>query len=137
MPPSIYQMRRGSFLNAVYLGPESNAEEIHALIDWKKKELADGGCAVAYIGDEEELLKKTAQAIADGKIVGWFQGRMEWGPRALGNRSILADPRDAGIKDVLNAKIKRRESFGPIALSILRDAAAECVETDDDVARVR
>jgi carbamoyltransferase len=67
------------------------------------------------------------------KIVGWFQGRTEWGPRALGNRSILADPRNAGIKDVLNAKIKRRESFGPFALSILREAAVEWFETDDDV----
>lgn len=116
-----------------YLGPESNEEEIHALIDWKKKEITDSGCTVAYIGDEEELLKRVAQAIADGKIVGWFQGRMEWGPRALGNRSILADPRKAEIKDVLNDKIKRRESFRPCAPSILREAVAEWFETDDDV----
>jgi carbamoyltransferase len=116
-----------------YLGPESNEEEIHALIDWKKKELADAGCTIAYIGDEEELLKKTAQAIDDGKIVGWFQGRMEWGPRALGNRSILADPRNAAIKDVLNEKIKRRESFRPFAPSILREEVGEWFETDDDV----
>jgi len=115
------------------LGPEASEEEIPALIDWKKKQIADGGCTVSYVGDEEELLKKTAQAIADGKIVGWFQGRMEWGPRALGNRSILADPRNAGIKDVLNAKIKRRESFRPFAPSILREAVAEWFETDDDV----
>src|SRR6266568_2317537 len=120
-------------LISAYLGPESNEEEIHALIDWKKKEIADSRCTIAYIGDDEELLKKTAQAIADGKIVGWFQGRMEWGPRALGNRSILADPRNAGIKDVLNAKIKRRESFRPFAPSILREAVAEWFETDDDV----
>src|SRR2546428_222154 len=112
---------------------QATEEEIAALIDWKRKEIADAGCTVSYIGDEDELSKKTAQAIADGKIVGWFQGRMEWGPRALGNRSILADPRNAGIKDVLNAKIKRRESFGPFALSILREAAAEWFETDDDV----
>src|SRR5204862_4598640 len=73
------------------------------------------------------------RAIADGKMVGWFQGRMEWGPRALGNRSVLADPRNAGIKDILNAKIKRRESFRPFAPSILREAVAEWFETDDDV----
>ena len=120
-------------LISAYLGPESSQEEIHALIDWKKKEIADSGCTVSYIGDEEELSKRTAQAIADGKIVGWFQGRMEWGPRALGNRSILADPRNAGIKDVLNAKIKRRESFRPFAPSILRESVAEWFETDDDV----
>src|SRR4029077_1773407 len=100
-------------LMSAYLGPDSSEEEIHALIDWKKKEIADAGCTIAYVGDEEELLKRTAQTIADGKIVGWFQGRMEWGPRALGNRSILADPRKAAIKDVLNEKIKRRESFRP------------------------
>ena len=80
-------------LLSAYLGPDSSEEEIHALLDWKKKEIADAGCTVSYIGDEEELSKKTAQSIADGKVVGWFQGRMEWGPRALGNRSILADPR--------------------------------------------
>jgi carbamoyltransferase len=103
------------------------------LIDWKTKEIADASCTVMLINDEEELVKKTARAIADGKIVGWFQGRMEWGPRALGNRSVLADPRNAGIKDILNAKIKRRESFRPFALSILREAVAEWFETDDDV----
>ena len=116
-----------------YLGPESNEEEIHALIDWKKKEISDASCAVTLIADEEDLLSKTAKAIADGKIVGWFQARMEWGPCALGNRSILADPRNTGVKDVLNAKIKRRESFRPFAPSILREAVAEWFETDDDV----
>jgi carbamoyltransferase len=118
---------------SAYLGPRATEEEIHALIDWKKKELADAGCTISYVGDEEDLLKQTAKRIADGKIVGWFQGRTEWGPRALGNRSILADPRKAEIKDVLNAKIKRRESFRPFATSILREEAAEWFETDDDV----
>jgi carbamoyltransferase len=122
-----------SKLDTAYLGPDSSEEEIHALIDWKKKEIADAGCTISYIGDEEELAKRTAQAIADEKIVGWFHGRMEWGPRALGNRSILADPRKAEIKDVLNAKIKRRESFRPFAPAILREEVAEWFETDDDV----
>ena len=129
----IYDLRSEHALISAYLGPEATEEEIAALIDWKRKEIADAGCTISYIGDEDELSKKTAHAIADGKIVGWFQGRMEWGPRPLGNRSILADPRNAGIKDVLNAKIKRRESFGPFALSILREAVAEWFETDDDV----
>jgi len=80
-----------------------------------------------------ELCQHTAQAIAEGKVVGWFQGRMEWGPRALGNRSILCDPRRADMKDILNQKIKRRESFRPFAPSILREAVAEWFETDDDV----
>src|SRR6059058_3198568 len=129
----IYDLRSEHGLISAYLGPEATEEEIAALIDWKRKEIADAGCTISYIGNEDELSKKTAQAIADGKIVGWFQGRMEWGPRPLGNRSILADPRNAGIKDVLNAKIKRRESFRPFAPSILRESVAEWFETDDDV----
>ena len=133
LPSSNYDLRSKRSLITAYLGPEATAEEIHALIDWKKREIAEAGCTVALIADEEELVSKTAKAIADGKIVGWFQGRMEWGPRALGNRSILADPRNAGIKDVLNAKIKRRESFRPFAPSILRESVAEWFETDDDV----
>jgi carbamoyltransferase len=120
-------------LTSAYLGPESTPEEIHALIDWKKKEILGAGCTILFIADEEELVRQTAQAIADGKVVGWFQGRMEWGPRALGNRSILADPRRADMKDILNAKIKRRESFRPFAPSILREEVGEWFEQDDDV----
>jgi carbamoyltransferase len=108
-------------------------EEIHALLDWKKKEIEKAGCTILYVADEGELVRQTAQAIADGKVVGWFQGRMEWGPRALGNRSILADPRRADMKDILNAKIKRRESFRPFAPSVLREAVSEWFEQDDDV----
>jgi carbamoyltransferase len=74
-----------------------------------------------------------AQHIADGDVVGWFQGRMEWGPRALGNRSILCDPRRADMQQVLNLKIKRRESFRPFAPSILREQVAEWFEQDHDV----
>ena len=82
---------------------------------------------------EGDLCLRTAKAIADGKVVGWFQGRMEWGPRALGNRSILCDPRRADMKNILNLKIKRRESFRPFAPSILREAVGEWFETVDDV----
>ena len=88
---------------------------------------------VARIDDDAELCERTARAITDGLVVGWFQGRMEWGPRALGNRSILGDPRRADMKDILNAKIKRRESFRPFAPSILREAVGEWFEQDDDV----
>ena len=70
-------------------------------------------------------MKKTAQLIADGNVVGWYQGKMEWGPRALGNRSILADPRKADMKDILNAKIKHRESFRPFAPSILEEYTSD------------
>jgi len=74
-----------------------------------------------------------AAAITRGDVVGWFQGRMEWGPRALGNRSILGDPRRADMKDILNLKIKRRESFRPFAPSVLREAVPEWFELDGDV----
>jgi carbamoyltransferase len=70
----------------------------------------------------------TAQAIASGKVVGWFQGRMEWGARALGNRSILADPRNPEMRDILNARIKRRETFRPFAPSILEEAVGDYFE---------
>ena len=132
-PTSIYDLRSRRRLETAYLGPESTEEEFHALLDWKKREISVAGCTLAYIGVEEELLRRTAQAIVDGKVVGWFQGRMEWGPRALGNRSILADPRRADMKEILNAKIKRRESFRPFAPSILREAVSEWFEQDDDV----
>jgi carbamoyltransferase len=75
-----------------------------------------------------ELTKAAAEAIADGKIVGWFQGRMEFGPRALGNRSIVVDPRRSEMKDVLNARIKKREPFRPFAPSILEERIGEYFE---------
>jgi carbamoyltransferase len=120
-------------LESAYLGPESTDQELHALLDWKKKEIALAPATISYIGVEEELLQRMAQAIVDGKTVAWFQGRMEWGPRALGHRSILADPRRADMKEILNAKIKRRESFRPFAASILREAVSEWFEQEDDV----
>ena len=76
------------------------------------------------------MLQQTATLITEGKIVGWYQGKMEWGPRALGNRSILADPRDGKMKDILNEKIKHRESFRPFAPSVLEEHAADYFELD-------
>jgi carbamoyltransferase len=120
-------------LVSAYLGPDATDQEIHALLDWRKNEIIYADCVLSFEGVEEDLTRRTAEAIANGKVVGWFQGRMEWGPRALGNRSILADPRRADMKDILNAKIKRRESFRPFAPSILREAVSDWFETDDDV----
>ena len=79
---------------------------------------------------EPDLLRRVARDLADGKIVGWFQGRFEMGPRALGNRSILADPRRPDIRDQLNAKVKKREPFRPFAPAVLLDRAAEFFEVD-------
>jgi carbamoyltransferase len=90
-------------------------------------------CEISTVEDEVSLCKIIARAIADGLVVGWFQGRMEWGPRALGNRSILCDPRRRDMKDILNLKIKRRESFRPFAPSVLREKVHDWFEQDDDV----
>jgi carbamoyltransferase len=106
---------------------------IDRLIADYKSEIAAADCLIEAVADESELCRLTASAIADGKVVGWFQGRMEWGPRALGNRSILGDPRRADMKEILNATIKRRESFRPFAPSVLNDHVSEWFEEDDQV----
>ena len=120
-------------MDHAYWGPQFSDDEIGALLKKKDAELAAQGCVVTQIPAVDALCARTAQAIADGKVVGWFQGRMEWGPRALGNRSIMCDPRRADMKDILNLKIKRRESFRPFAPSILREHVAAWFEVDDDV----
>jgi carbamoyltransferase len=119
-------------LNAPYLGPESTEQEIHALLDWRKNQVGDAGCGITYLGTEEELLRWTAQAIDGGKVVAWFQGRMEWGPHSLGNRSILADPRRANMKEILDSKIKTRASI-PAGAAILRESLSEWFEQEDDL----
>jgi carbamoyltransferase len=124
---------RGFVMDHAYWGPHFTDEECGALLERHASGLAAQRCAVSRFADEARLCETTAQAIADGKVVGWFQGRMEWGPRALGNRSILGDPRRADMKDILNLKIKRRESFRPFAPSILREAVSDWFEQDDDV----
>ncbi len=120
-------------LFSAYSGPEFSDTEIGRLLDARAPEIDAAECEVTRITDEKKLFSRTSAAIAAGLVVGWFQGRMEWGPRALGNRSILGDPRRADMKEILNAKIKRRESFRPFAPSILREAVAEWFEQDDDV----
>jgi len=89
-----------------------------------------GEIKVETLADLERLTDETAAAIADGAVVGWYQGRSEWGPRALGNRSIVGDPRRADMKDILNLKIKRRESFRPFAPSILEERTGEWFTLD-------
>jgi carbamoyltransferase len=116
-----------------YWGPAFDDRTIQNLLSERTPQLEASNCVTERIGDDEALCKRTARAIADGAVVGWFQGRMEWGPRALGNRSIVCDPRRKDMKEILNLKIKRRESFRPFAPSVLRDAVAAWFETDDDV----
>ncbi len=107
--PRRFQMRH------TYFGPEFNMAQI-------KKTLTQEKLHYEELGDEE-IVTRAAQALADGKIVGWFQGQMEFGPRALGNRSLLADPRRAEMKAILNERIKHREEFRPFAPSVLEEEA--------------
>ncbi|MCS7312471.1 MAG: carbamoyltransferase [Acidobacteria bacterium] len=111
---------RSFVMNHAYWGPEFSEAAIRQAIDKR----ADGGLRIAEL-PEDELVRKTAQRIAEGKVVGWFQGRMEWGPRALGNRSIVVDPRRPEMKDVLNRRVKHREPFRPFAPSILEECTGE------------
>lgn len=125
--------RRPFVMDHAYFGPEYSREQIASLLAEHREELDATRFSVTEVGDENALCAEVAAAISEGLVIGWFQGRMEWGPRALGNRSILGDPRRADMKDILNLKIKRRESFRPFAPSVLREAAGEWFEIDDDV----
>lgn len=103
-----------------YTGTHFSSPEIEAALN-------SAGLAYTTL-NEEQLTEEVAQRIADGDVVGWFQGRMEWGPRALGNRSILADPRRAEMRDTLNSRIKHREPFRPFAPSLLETGMARFFE---------
>jgi carbamoyltransferase len=124
---------RSFVMDHAYWGPSFAQQEIAELLAAARPRIEGSRCSVEQITDEGQLCRRTAAAIADGRVVGWFQGRMEWGPRALGNRSIVCDPRRADMKAILNAKIKRRESFRPFAPSVLDDAVSEWFEEDDAV----
>jgi carbamoyltransferase len=125
--------RRAAPHHHAYWGPRFSDDTIAQLLRDRADELRGEGCTARAEGSEAQLARGTAEAIARGEVVGWFQGRMEWGPRALGNRSILGDPRRVDMKDILNLKIKRRESFRPFAPSVLHEAVADWFETDGDV----
>ena len=127
------QQPRSFVMDHAYWGPEYSPGEIDKAVFARRADLDDAHCVLHRVKEERELCRRTAEQIAAGNVVGWFQGRMEWGPRALGNRSIVCDPRRADMKNILNEKIKRRESFRPFAPSVLRDAVGEWFETDYDV----
>jgi carbamoyltransferase len=111
-------------MKGAFLGPEYSQAEI-------EKRMAGAGAKFSTVG-EVELLERTCEALEAGHAVGWFQGRMEFGPRALGARSILGDPRNPQMQKNLNLKIKYRESFRPFAPSVLREDAADYFELDID-----
>jgi len=116
----ILKQKRGLATECAYTGPEFTNAEIRDELE--RSELTFENYT------NEDLTKRAAQDIADGLVVGWFQGRMEFGPRALGNRSILVDPRRAQMKDILNERIKKREPFRPFAPSILEEHTGEYFE---------
>ena len=107
-----------------YLGPEYSQQEV-------VKRLTNAGAVFTELS-EAELVVRTATAIADGRSIGWHQGRMEFGPRALGSRSILADPRSPTVQKRLNLQVKKRESFRPFAPSVLREDVGEWFELSTD-----
>ena len=111
-------------MNGSYLGPEFSDEEI-------EKELYACGAVYLKLSDNE-LIEKVALALEDEKAIGWMQGRMEFGPRALGGRSIIADPRSPKMQKQLNLKVKYRESFRPFAPSVLREDVSEWFEHETD-----
>ena len=123
----VFQMKHA------YWGTSFDNNQILECINKNKKSIKDQKCSIKYFSENNELNKIVAKDISDGKIIGWFQGKMEWGPRALGNRSILGDPRRSDMKDILNLKIKRRESFRPFAPSILREHVSNWFKNDDEV----
>ena len=116
-------------INYAYLGKNYSNNEIENILI--KKKLKDNFFVQKL--SEDELLENIVQKLCNSKIIGWFQGKMEWGARALGNRSILADARNPKIKDIINSKIKRRESFRPFAPAILREHTKNWFETDKEV----
>jgi carbamoyltransferase len=118
----IIKQPRGAVMEGAYTGPEFSDEEIRAVLD-------QAGVAYKRL-DDRELTMRAARDVADGAVMGWFQGRMEFGPRALGNRSIIADPRRPNMREILNERIKKREPFRPFAPSILEEYTAEYFEQD-------
>lgn len=115
---------RSFAMKHAYWGPEYSDEQCRQLLEGQT---TAGEFCIKELSDTD-LPRQVAAQIAAGKIVGWFQGRMEWGPRALGNRSILVDPRNPRMKDILNRRIKHRESFRPFAPSILAERVSDYFE---------
>ncbi|HYB61567.1 MAG TPA: carbamoyltransferase C-terminal domain-containing protein [Methylomirabilota bacterium] len=121
----ILRRPRSFVMGHAFWGPEFSPERIRAAVAASR--LAESGMEIVE-RPVEEIAREAAKEIAAGRILGWFQGRAEWGPRALGNRSIVADPRRAEMKDILNQRIKHREIFRPFAPSILEECTAEYFE---------
>jgi len=125
------QRPRSFVMDHAYWGPSYDDRALCRAIESRRDALQRDGCRIQRLDHDDELCRWTAARIAEGAIVGWFQGRGEWGARALGNRSILVDPRRADMKDVLNQRIKLREPFRPFAPSVLEEAASDYFDRSD------
>ncbi len=123
---STLKNKRNFIMKTASWGPNFGEARIADAIDALRDQMSD--FKIERAPEDETLCRRAAGYIADGMILGWFQGRMEWGPRALGNRSILADPREPEMKDILNARIKMREGFRPFAPSIIEDNVKDYFE---------
>ena len=119
---------RTMVMDHAYWGPSYERSEIKTALDSHYQEITEKGYEITEMENDETLCSSTAARIAEGDVVGWFQGRTEYGPRALGNRSILADPRRANMRNILNERIKIRETFRPFAPSILEESVGEYYE---------
>ena len=127
------EIKKRFHMNHAFFGPSFDNNYHENLLKKRSSELDDHIFDLKKIDDEEVLCRTVAKAISNGLVIGWFQGRMEWGPRALGNRSILCDPRRADIREILNLKIKRRESFRPFAPAILIENVSDWFKEDHEV----
>jgi len=122
---SVSNAPREFVMEHAYWGPQFSDEDVAAMLRAHAAQIRAAGCTQRCWHDEPALDAWTASQIANGRVVGWFQGRMEWGSRALGNRSILAGPRRADMRDIINARIKFRERFRPFAPSVTEEALDE------------
>jgi len=120
---TILGKKRNFILNNAYLGPSYSKKEIKEYLDKRKIKYYE-------FKSEKELIKKTAKLIYEDNVIGWFQGRMEWGPRALGSRSILSNPCNKNMQEILNLKVKHREKFRPFAPVVCEDDALKYFECD-------
>jgi carbamoyltransferase len=127
---AVLKQPRRFVMRGAYTGPEFDDGQVEAAIERSRRDGWDPTISVRRLEDVD-LYREVARAVADGRIVGWFQGRMELGARPLGNRSVLADPRRGHIKDLLHRRIGQREIFGSFALSVLEEKLSEICERSD------
>ena len=125
--------RKNLEMTHAYWGPAYSDVQYKTVIEQYKQRFIENQCELFTLTDSDQLCSTVASEISKGKVIGWFQGQSEWGPRALGNRSILADPRHTDMQELLNVKIKRRESFRPFAPSVLLEQVDQWFDQSTEV----